>query len=145
MNQVPISSPSGTHNSQWLFHHIVGAHLCVRPPEGNDLISKWLREMTNKYPGVGIDCYAIMPDHILMVLAISGAHTGAPLPEIVKWFKTQTTNDYIRGVKAGQYPPFDKHIWQRGYFDHGVRCEQDLTETRRYILNNPLKLTLSKE
>ncbi|MCL2652153.1 MAG: hypothetical protein FWD60_14165, partial [Candidatus Azobacteroides sp.] len=30
---------------------------------------------------------------------ISGEHTGSPLHRVVQWFKTMSTNEYIRGVK----------------------------------------------
>jgi hypothetical protein len=30
-----------------------------------------------------------------------GEHMGSPLPKIVQWFKTMTTSEYIREVKAG--------------------------------------------
>ena len=41
-----------------------------------------------------------------------GAHTGAPLPGIVQWFKTMTTDEYIRGVKQLGWPRFDRRLWQ---------------------------------
>ncbi|MHB1151048.1 MAG: hypothetical protein ACYCWE_00740 [Eubacteriales bacterium] len=48
-----------------------------------------------------------------------------------------TTNEYIRGVKNGLYPPFDKHVWQRNYFEHIIRNEDDLYDIRKYIRDNP--------
>jgi len=30
----------------------------------------------------------------------TGAHMGAPLPRIIQWFKTMTTNEYIRYRKS---------------------------------------------
>jgi hypothetical protein len=30
-------------------------------------------------------------------------------------------------------------VWQRGYYDRIIRNEQELFETRKYILENPLK------
>ena len=56
----------------------------------------------------------------------------------MKWYKTQTTNAYIRAVRRGELPPFQKRVWQRGYYDHIIRSDADLAETRRYILHNPL-------
>ena len=29
-------------------------------------------------------------------------------------------------------------IWQRGYYDHIIRSDTDLAETRQYLLHNPL-------
>ncbi len=63
----------------------------------------------------------------------------APLQQIIKWFKTQTTNEYIKGVKFGLYAPFNKHLWQRGYYEHIIRNQQDLDEIRHYIESNPSK------
>lgn len=117
----------------------VGAHLCVRPKAPYSMIEKWLLELESKYSGIVIDRYVIMPNHIHFIVFNTGAHAGAPLQDVIKWFKTQTTNDYIRGVKNGLYPPFNKHVWQRNYYEHIIRNEQDLTETRRYIEENPLK------
>lgn len=132
-----------THHRANLFGSIdvssVGAHPCVRPNSANKMIENWLFKLETKYEGISIDCYVIMPNHLHVILFNTGAHTGAPLPQIVKWFKTQTTNAYIRGVKDGLYPPFDQHVWQRNYYEHIIRNEHDLTDIRRYIEENPLK------
>lgn len=152
-----------THERQRLFSNWVGAHPCVRPPVNGNFIVDRLYDMEQKYPNVRMDEWCIMPDHIHMILIITGdsdppgAHMGAPLrcgmiplskpgtvglSEMIKWYKTQTTNEYIRQVRAGILPPFQKHVWQRGYYEHVIRNDEDLAETRRYIQNNPLKLTL---
>ena len=55
------------------------------------------------------------------------------------WLKTMTTNEYIENVKNNMFPPFDKKIWQRNYYEHIIRDERDYIETKEYILNNPLK------
>ena len=36
-------------------------------------------------------------------------------------------------------------IWQRGYYDHILRNDADLAETRQYILNNPQKWIQDKD
>jgi len=128
-----------THDRQPLFLPFVGAHLCVRPPSDACFAVKWLYELEHKYPGVAIDCCAVMADHIHFILSITGAHTGAPLQEMVKWYKTQTTNAYIRQVRQGTLPAYKNHVWQRGYYDHIIRNDTDLNEIRTYIQNNPLK------
>jgi REP element-mobilizing transposase RayT len=56
---------------------------------------------------------------------------------MVQWFKTMTTNEYIRGVKSKQFPPFEKSVWQRNYFEHIIRDEDDLVRILQYIINNP--------
>ena len=75
---------------------------------------------------------------------LSGEHIGSPLrricpniPEMIQWFKTMSTNEYIRGVKSGKFPPFEKSIWQRNYYEHIIRTENDLNNIRLYIKENP--------
>ena len=55
----------------------------------------------------------------------------------MQFFKTMTTNDYIRGVKAGVLVPFYKKLWQKSYYDHVIRNQQDYDEILTYIENNP--------
>src|SRR5690606_11595923 len=50
-----------------------------------------------------------------------GEHIGSPLHCVVQWFKTMTTNEYIRGVKTKQWKPFDGKLWQRNYYEHIIR------------------------
>ncbi len=83
-----------------------------------------------------------MPNHIHFILIIentTGEHTGSPLHEMIQWFKTQSTNAYIKGVKDNLFPPFDKHVWQRNYYDHVIRTEQDYLDIWQYIDTNPQK------
>jgi REP element-mobilizing transposase RayT len=58
--------------------------------------------------------------------------------EIMDWFKTMSTNEYIRGVKTGIWHRFEKRFWQLRYWDHIVRNEKELFAIRQYINNNPL-------
>jgi putative transposase len=74
-----------------------------------------------------------------------GGHTGPPLPEIIQWFKTMTTNAYIRGVKQFGWPSFPGQLWQRNYYDHIIRNESDLDNVREYILNNPMSWEQDQE
>ena len=67
------------------------------------------------------------------------------LSDILKWFKTMTTNEYIKGVKQGLYEPFDKKMWQRDFFEHVIRSEDELYEMRRYIDENPARWALDGE
>jgi putative transposase len=74
-----------------------------------------------------------------------GAHAGAPLPTIVQWFKTMTTNEYIRMVKHAGWTPFRGRLWQRNYYEHIIRNERALERIRDYILTNPLHWHLDRE
>jgi REP element-mobilizing transposase RayT len=57
---------------------------------------------------------------------------------MIQWFKTMTTNAYIRGVKQSGWSSFPGRLWQRNFYDHILRDEADLDRVREYIRNNPL-------
>lgn len=67
-----------------------------------------------------------------------GGHAGPPLHEVVQWFKTMTTNAYFRGVKEQSWPPVNKRLWQRNYYEHIIRDDAELNDCSDYIINNPL-------
>jgi hypothetical protein len=70
---------------------------------------------------------------------IEGEHVGSPLHRVVQWFKTMTTNEYIRGVKTLGWQPFNGKLWQRNYWEHIIRNEQSYQTISEYIINNPSK------
>ena len=63
--------------------------------------------------------------------------TRSPLSTVVQWFKTMSTNEYIRGVKQLGWPPFDRKLWQRNYYEHVIRDDASLQTIAYYIINNP--------
>ena len=64
---------------------------------------------------------------------------GAPtVGDVVGAFKSKTTNAYIKMVKNGTCPPFNKRIWQRNYHEHVVRDDVDYERVATYTINNPL-------
>lgn len=74
------------------------------------------------------------------------APTGDPptkkaptLGDIVDWFKTMTTNEYIRGVKGFGWQRFAGKLWQGNYYEHIVRSEYALGRIRKYIRDNPAR------
>jgi hypothetical protein len=63
----------------------------------------------------------------------------ATIGDVMDWFKTMTTNEYIRGVKNLGWPPFDRKLWQRNYYEHIIRDEQSYERIAEYIISNPAK------
>ena len=137
--------------------------LLLENPAIAAMVQRWWDELPHKFPTVDTDAFVIMPNHIHGIIVIgntvgadlrvgpragehtgSGEHIGSPirkptLGQIVQWFKTMTTNEYIRGVKGQGWPPFNRHFWQRNYYEHVIRNETDLDRIRRYIAENPIR------
>jgi len=75
-----------------------------------------------------------------------GEHIGSPLQgknhsmsKIIQWFKTMTTNEYIRNVKENKWEKFEKRLWQRNYYEHIIRNQKAYNKIGEYIYNNPAK------
>jgi REP element-mobilizing transposase RayT len=64
-------------------------------------------------------------------------HPKPTLGHILQWFKTMTTNAYIRGVKQNGWEPFPGKFWQRNYYERIIRNERELNAIRQYIYDNP--------
>lgn len=132
-----------THNKANLLADvdIVGADPCVRPNIAGRMVLQKLYSLEQKFDNIILDYHCVMPNHIHFIIfkcAQAGGHAGPPLQTVIQWFKTQTTNEYIKMVKSGILKPFDGRVWQRSYYEHVVRCEQDLNEIREYIEGNPI-------
>jgi hypothetical protein len=48
-------------------------------------------------------------------------------------------HEYIRGVKTKNWQRFDEKLWQRNYWEHIIRNENEFSRISEYIKNNPLK------
>jgi REP element-mobilizing transposase RayT len=147
-----------TGNRLCLFGEIVDDEMIMN--DAGQMIGKWYRELENKFPDIKCHEMIVMPNHTHFIVennAIAdvgadlcvcpssnqpphlGEHIGSPLHRVVQWFKTMTTNKYIRGVKQFDWPRFDKKLWQRNYYEHIVRDEKSFLKIAEYIQNNPLK------
>ena len=153
---------------------VVGADLRVCPEMicngAGETIGKWYRELENKFNDIKCNQMIIMPNHIHFIVQNVGAdlrvcpdnatdehiekqgehtvkqgeHIGSPLHCVVQWFKTMTTNEYIRGVKTNGWRRFDKKLWQRNYWEHIIRNENEYQRISEYIKNNPMKWDMDK-
>ena len=120
----------------------VGGGLCAAPclvelTEIGKAVDSAIQDIPRLNPGVGVDIYCIMSDHIHLIVALGAGRDGVrPLPDIIGRLKSYTDRRY-RELGA----PFGPKLWQKSYYDHVIRTSDDLEETRRYIENNPLKRT----
>lgn len=99
---------------------------------------------------VDLDYYVIMPNHIHVIIIMEGNSVGATrrvvptlqrngLGAIIGQFKSVVTKRINKlENRPGQF------IWQRNYYEHIIRNEEDLFFTRKYIKLNPLKWELDK-
>ena len=106
------------------------------------MIKKWWLELEDKFKQINLDKFVIMPNHLHGIIQINRpgqTHRSAPtLGRMIQWFKTMTTNEYIRNVKTKDWLAFfNGQLWQRNYWEHIIRDEQSLFNIRQYIEDNP--------
>ncbi|HDR1022366.1 TPA: transposase [Pasteurella multocida] len=131
-------------NKRCLFGQVNNEN-CILNDAG-EMITKWYFEIQNKFQNIYCLEHIVMPNHIHFILDIDremeyytqNAHSYPTLSDAVRWFKTMTTNEYIRQVKVNNWLPFDKRLWQRNYYEHIIRNERSYNEISDYIVTNPI-------
>ncbi len=79
--------------------------------------------------------WVVMPDHVHWLFQLGDTLT---LPAVVKQFKACSALRINRHLN--RQGPF----WQKAYYDHAIRKEEDLRQIARYIVANPLRAGLVK-
>lgn len=74
--------------------------------------------------------YVVMPDHLHWLLALGEKMS---LPRLLASLKSYTA----RRIGSGGQP-----VWQEGYHDHALRRDEEVRETARYVVANPLRAGL---
>ena len=121
------------------------------------IVERFVREIPIKYPTVSVDHYVIMPNHVHLLLRIErNGGTGNPSPtevrgtgdpsptevcgrgkpsptvgNIIGWFKYQTTKAVNEAAQK------KASLWQRSYYDHVLRDQNDYLVRWAYIDGNP--------
>lgn len=151
-------------NKVHLFGNVINKQMILN--DAGKMIEKWFNELQNKFPDVKCHEMVVMPNHIHFIIEnigsvgadlrvcpndsnisktekrvseILGEHAGSPLHRVLQWFKTMSTNEYIRGVKNNNWLSFDGKLWQRNYWEHIIRNDQSYQKISDYIINNPSK------
>jgi REP element-mobilizing transposase RayT len=119
---------------------------CMQLNDCGQIVTAHWDDLVNHYPHVELDVFVVMPNHVHGIIVLTdnvGAglkpapttttrHHG--LPEIVRGFKTFSSRriNYLRKMPG-------QPVWQRNYYEHVIRSEEELDRIRQYILDNPAK------
>ena len=155
MGSVGADSVSArTTNPQNIFCPVCADSISAR------IIKNTFIQTINMYEYIHCPIYVVMPNHFHCIIAIQRDGENAAdiesradmetradmesaptvsLPDVIQSFKRHSTIEYIKLVKQNILPPFDKQIWQRGYYEHIIRNEHEYQKIYEYIENNPIK------
>ena len=99
---------------------------------------------------VSLDEYVIMPNHLHGIIIISSAVSRAAarvaptLGGMIGAFKSRCITDYLKHIRANEMADIGR-IWQRNYYEHVIRNENEMNKTREYIQRNPYRWTEDEE
>ena len=84
-----------------------------------------------------IDTAMVMPNHVHVVLKIDSRDGRKDLAYFIGRFKSFTTNQYHKFVKAGECVDLGSRLWADNFYDNLVSSHQELINVRNYTLKNP--------
>lgn len=89
------------------------------------------------FPELYIDTAMVMPNHVHVVLKIDSHDEKKDLAYFIGRFKSFTTNQYHKLVKAGECIDLGSRLWADNFYDNLVSSHQELINVRNYTLKNP--------
>ena len=95
------------------------------------ITDKHVLQLPSYYQGVSVDKYVVMPNHVHMIIVMSGTD-NPPVTQVVGQLKTGITKEIRRN-----HPDMD--VWQRSFHDHIIRSQTDYERIWMYIENNPIR------
>ena len=109
---------------------VVGADAHIGPHTALTEYGKSVERYIQTIPG--IDKYVIMPNHIHMIVLLENGNGSM-------WASTPTKSlsDIIRSFKVLTSKAAGESLWQRSFYDHVIRNEQEYLRVWQYIDDNP--------
>lgn len=99
------------------------------------IVERYIRSISEAYPGVLVEKYCIMPNHIHLLLMVQTnelRRAGSSRP-------TQLLPRIITALKRFSNRDAGEKLWQAGYYEHIIRDENDFLARWQYIDQNPAR------
>ena len=131
-----------TKDRQHLLSRIAVGTTNGRPPavhltEIGKLTETAILAISDRYPGVYVDHYVIMPNHVHLILRLD-AGDGRPMV-------VPTVGRILQQMKGWVTKQANQSVWQSRYYDHVIRDEYDYRIKYQYIDENPANWLLQKD
>ena len=131
-----------TNHRQKILWNGVGADIIrpSRPPLSalGKIVEQAILQIPTHYETIFVDKYCIMPDHIHLLLRIESNRDG-------RIISAPTLSTVVGSMKRWVSRQTGRPVWQKSFYDHGIRNQTDYDSVWQYIENNPLKYALKKQ
>jgi REP element-mobilizing transposase RayT len=138
-----------THGRECLLGEVVDG--AMAPNRLGRVVERAWYDLPARFPGIALDAFVVMPNHVhgivrLVGAPLAGAHPagadpagGVALGDVVGAFKSLTTRAMLGVVREAVDSPIVGPLWQRNYYEHIVRDDDELERIRAYIVDNPMR------
>lgn len=124
-----------TQGHQPLFGEIIKEEMAINQI-GKIVNDQWF-QLPGRFNGIQLGAFVVMPNHIHGIISIEVSSPGQTIGKIIGAYKSLAANEYIKLCKANNLPV--EKLWQRNYYEHIIRDEEDYYRIVDYIENNPLR------
>lgn len=98
------------------------------------LVEEGILQLSTHYENAAVDKFSIMPDHVHMLITIRADNR--------RIISAPTLSTIVGSMKRWVSRQAGRPVWQKSFYEHSVRNQQDYDEIWTYIENNPLKYSL---
>ena len=112
-----------THKRKPLFNNFIGGRIVVD--------SLRFMEQTKQVESLA---FVVMPDHLHWLISLGDVCSLSQVVASIKGYSAHSINKHLHRISTP--------IWQRGFHDYAIRKEEDIRDTARYIVANPLRAGL---
>jgi len=131
------------------------------------IASETWNDIPHRFPGISLDTFTVMPNHIHGIIIVTDEDDGTggcrglinQTPTTQPPTTAQFTTDWImmknnalvlgkvirhfkaKTAKTIHDQGWEAFRWQRNYYEHVIRSENELSRIREYIINNPVNWT----
>ena len=104
------------------------------------IVDQYISNIHSVYASVTVDRYVIMPNHVHLLLRCSNTEprTGGV------WAPRPTVMTVVRSLKTMVTKEIGHTIWQKSFYEHIIRNEDDYCGIWQYIDGNPQKWTMDE-
>ena len=123
-----------TFNRSCLFGHVENEEMILS--DSGKMIDHIYHTIEERFLQVGCMDYVVMPNHFHCILYLDRKNDDS-IPKVMDYFKSMTTDEYIKGVKEKGLRRFEGHLWQRNCWDDIIWNARQFEYVQNYIALNP--------
>jgi REP element-mobilizing transposase RayT len=139
-----------TRDRACLFGEIVDGEM--RPNQfGRIVVDEWERSSKIRRE-LETDAFVLMPNHIHGIVIHSGGVGATGRSPLQSGPRRRSLGAFVGGFKSAITKRINESretpgtpVWQRNYYEHIIRVENELDRIREYIANNPVQWEMDRE